>query len=184
MKRINLLLCLLFFCLVSAVYSQQQVLSADTLLKRAYQAAVDENKNIMVVFRASWCGWCRKMDTSLTDKVCKQFFDDNYIILHLTVHESRTKNNLENKGAAELMAKYNGYDSGIPFWLIFDKTGKLLADSQIRKEGEGLDKKGQNSGCPATADEVRYFISVLKNTSHLTGPELQVIEKRFRQNEN
>jgi len=162
----------------------QQPETTDSILKSAYAQAAKENKNVFIIFHASWCGWCHKMDSSLNDKVCKQFFDDNYIIRHLVVHESKNKKQLENPGGTELLAKYKGVDQGIPFWLIFDKDGNLLADSQIRKEGEGLDKKGQNSGCPAAAEEVRYFISVLKKTSGITEPQLQVIEKRFRQNED
>lgn len=162
----------------------QHVESADSILKKAFGEAAKENKNVFVIFHASWCGWCHKMDSSMTDKVCKQFFEDNYIILHLTVLESANKKQLENPGAIALLTKYKGDDQGIPFWLIFDKEGSLIADSQIRDEGEGLDKRGQNSGCPATAKEVEFFLNVLRKTSRITEPQLQVIEKRFRENES
>ena len=76
------------------------------------------------------------------------------------VDESRDKKNLENPGADELRTKYHGDDEGIPFWLIFDKDGNLLADSQIEPKGASLDTKGENIACPATEKEVAYFIEV------------------------
>ncbi|MEJ0102395.1 MAG: thioredoxin family protein [Bacteroidota bacterium] len=155
---------------------------AEAVLKNAYALAAKENKNVFIIFHASWCGWCHKMDSSMNDKLCKKFFDDNYIIRHLVVQESKNKKNLENPGAMDLLAKHNGSDQGIPFWLVFDKNGKLLADSQIRAEGEGFEKKGQNSGCPAAPEEVSYFLTVLKKTSRITEPQLAIIEKRFLEN--
>ena len=38
---------------------------ADAILKSACQEAAKENKNVFIMFHASWCGWCRKMEASL-----------------------------------------------------------------------------------------------------------------------
>ena len=156
--------------------------SADEILNKAYQQAANENKNVFVIFHASWCGWCHKMDKSMNDTVCKKFFDDNYVIAHLVVDESKDKKALENPGSSELRTKYYGDEQGIPFWLVFDKAGKLLADSKMRAAGAGPDK-GANTGCPANAEEVAYFIQVLKKTSNLNAEQLELIRKRFRENE-
>ncbi|MEI2738220.1 MAG: thioredoxin family protein [Chitinophagaceae bacterium] len=177
----NFLLLLMFTALVS-VKGQEAVPSAADVLKIAYQQAAKENKNVLMMFHASWCGWCHRMDKSLNDEACKKFFDDNYIITHLVVDETKDKKNLENPGAAELKIKYNGDGQGIPFWLVLDKEGNLLSDSKIRKEGEGPDK-GENTGCPATEEEVDFFISVLKKTSSITNDQLEIIRKRFREND-
>lgn len=156
--------------------------TANEILQEAYQKAVKENKNVFVLFHASWCGWCHKMDKSMNDPVCKKFFDDNYIITHLVVDESKDKKGLENPGANELRNKYYGDGIGIPFWLVFDKEGILLYDSKMRAEGEGPEK-GENSGCPANAEEVAYFVKIIKKTSKLNIAELEIISKRFRENE-
>lgn len=174
-----LLIPALLFVLGSAV-AQQAPPSADEVLKEAYKTAAKEKKNVFVIFHASWCGWCHKMDEAMNDPSIKAFFDANYVVRHLVVLEAKDKKDLENPGAMELLSKYNGKDQGIPFWLVFDKKGKLLADSQIRPDGVGLDKPGNNAGCPATADEVAFFISVLKKTSGLKEAELAAIEKRFK----
>lgn len=178
--------CFLALSVFAAVLlnAQNPPLSADRVLKEATVLAAREGKNVIIIFHASWCGWCHKMDSSMNDKGCKKFFDDNYIIRHLVVHESKGKKNLENPGADKMLLKYAGADSGIPFWLVFDKDGNLLADSQIRPDGAGLDTKGQNSGCPAQPEEVDYFLMVLKKTSSITHEQSEAIRKRFRMNAN
>ena len=108
-------------------------------------------------------------------KAFPPLIEKNYIITHLTVHESPAKKNMENPGAMELMNKYGGADQGLPYWLVFDKKGTLLANSQY--------KPGENAGCPASAEEVAYFITVLQKTSSLNKEELEVIKNRFRKNE-
>ena len=75
------------------------------------------------------------------------------------VYEASKNKHLENPGALELLSRYGGNDEGIPYWLIFDKEGKLLADSKIRPEGTGLNAPGTNSGCPATK---KKWITLLK----------------------
>ncbi len=173
-----------FLMLMSVVLTQAQQApaSADEILKEAYQLAAKEKKNVLVMFHASWCGWCHKMDKSINDPVCKKFFYDNYIIRHLVVDEAKDKKNLENPGAAEMKIKYNGDGQGIPFWLVFDKQGNLLSDSKIRKNGDGPEK-GDNAGCPATEKEVDFFIDVLKKTSSINKEQSDIIRKRFREND-
>lgn len=165
-----------------AIKAQDTPPPAEGILKGAYLAAAKENKNVFIMFHASWCGWCHKMDKSMNDEVCKKFFDDNFVIRHLVVDESDDKKNLENPGADEMKKKYYGDGQGIPFWLVFDKDGKLLADSKIRAEGAGPET-GDNIGCPASVKEVEYFISLLKKTTKLNPDQLEIIRKRFRQNE-
>jgi len=170
--------------LFSAIHAQRGPLSADEIMQEAYQQAAKEKKNIIVIFHASWCVWCHRMDSSMNDESCKKFFDDNFVVRHLVVNESNDKKNLENPGADEFRAKYNGDKQGIPFWLIFDKNGNLLGDSQMRAEGAGLDARGVNIGCPASASEVDAFVKLLKKTSKLSPKQQAAIETRFRQNEH
>ncbi|MDZ4795215.1 MAG: thioredoxin family protein [Bacteroidota bacterium] len=180
MKKLFFSLTLLM--VLQSAISQLAPESAETILKEAYAQAAIENKNVLVMFHASWCGWCHKMDKSINDDACKKFFADNYVIRHLVVDETKDKKNLENPGAAELKIKYNGDGQGIPFWLVFDKEGKLLSDSKIRKEGEGP-YKGDNAGCPASEKEVDFFIGVLKKTSSLNKEQEERVRKRFREND-
>ena len=156
--------------------------SANDIMEGAFKKASIENKNVFVIFHASWCGWCHTMDKSMNDATCKKFFDDNFVICHLVVDESKEKKDLENPGAAEMKIKYNGDGQGIPFWLLFDKDGNLLSDSKMRQPGDGPEK-GDNAGCPATEKEVAFFLDVLKKTSSLNKDQLEIIRTVFRKND-
>jgi thiol-disulfide isomerase/thioredoxin len=173
-----------FLLLISgAAFSQETTPEpAGKVLENAYKQAAKEKKNVFVIFHASWCGWCKKMEASINDPSCNAYFQKSYVFVHLTVLERGDLKKTENPGADVMFTKYAGEKSGIPFFLIFDKKGNLLGDSQIRKEGEGLDKPGQNMGCPAADEEVVAFVSLLKKTSKITDAEAAAVTERFRKN--
>jgi hypothetical protein len=178
--RIISIIVFLFFSL--SVSAQQLARSADDIMNEAYAQAAAQHKNVFLLFHASWCGWCHKMDNSLNDSTCKKFFDDNYIIVHLTVAESDQNKPLENPGAPDIIYKYNAQDAGLPLWFIFDKDGKMLGDCRVRPPGTTADYPGDNIGCPSSAYQVDAFIKILKRTSNLTNKELKIIAERFRKN--
>lgn len=180
MKKI--LLPLLLFVPITSLFAQKAPASADEIMKEAFATARKENKKVLLMFHASWCGWCHKMDTSLNDPSVKKLFDDNFVIRHLVVFESKGKEGLENPGALDMITKYNGKDEGIPFWLIFDKDENFLVDSRMTGTVNGVEKL-QNVGCPASKAEVDYFIEALKKTTSLKDDELEKIRTRFRKNE-
>jgi thiol-disulfide isomerase/thioredoxin len=168
--------------LSSAVYSQTTPEPASGILADAYKLAAKENKNVMVIFHASWCGWCKKMDASINDPSCKAFFDRSFVIVHLTILESKDKKNLENPGAEDIFNENGGKGGGIPYFLIFDKKGKLLADSKFKPASAAADAKPSNIGCPAADDEVAAFIEILKKTSKISDSEIQAVAERFKKN--
>jgi thiol-disulfide isomerase/thioredoxin len=177
-----LLLFIILLTVKTLSFAQETPVATDVVLKQAYAQAKKENKKILLMFHASWCGWCKKMDASLNDPTCKKLFDDNYVIAHLDVLEQSAKANLENPGSLDQLKAFKGEKSGLPFWVILDAKGKLLADSQIRPAGASLDTPGESMGCPAAENEVAYFIQLLKTTSNLNDEQLAVISKRFAQN--
>ncbi|GAB3413289.1 hypothetical protein GCM10027516_02310 [Niabella aquatica] len=116
------------------------------------------------------------MDAAINDAACKFFFDDNYVMEHLTILESEEKKELENPGAAELFKKHAPEHSGIPFWLVYDAKGKVIGDAVM--------PDGNNSGCPAAVQEVAHFIDVLKKSSKMDHKTEKAIFDRFRKNES
>lgn len=102
---------------------------------------------------------------------CKKMFDDNYVTVHLTVEESPKNASLNTPGAEELKAKYKGAEQGLPFWVILDTKGTLLADS--------FNDKGENLGCPAQPEEVTAFTAKLKKTGKFTDAQLATVTSTF-----
>ncbi len=154
-------------------------LPAEDIVKMAMKQAKKEKKNVIIMWHASWCGWCHRMDTLMNDPQIKEYFEANYVVEHLVVMENGEKKALENPGAMEMMIAYNGEKSGIPFWIILDKKGELLADSFMRPEGVGLDEPGKNTGCPAQQEEVDHFITVLNETANISDEGLKKIAGKF-----
>jgi thioredoxin-related protein len=173
MKKLLVLMCLaIAFPLAS--FAQDKAPTAETVLKLAYEQAGKENKKVLLMFHASWCGWCKKMDKSLQDETCKPFFDDNFVITHLTVQEGEAKKHLENEGGDALMEKWGGKGQGLPFWVVLDAKGELL--------GNALMPNGENTGCPAQKAEVAHFVSVLKKVTKISKKDAEKITLRFEKN--
>lgn len=182
MKK-QLLLTILILVFTIPVISQETPATADEIMSKAIKQANTENKNIFLMFHASWCGWCKRMDAAMQDEKTRDYFNDHYVIIHMVVKEAKDKKHLENPGAAEMLAKYKGDRAGIPFWLIFDKDGELIEDSfmKIERNGEIIDG---NIGCPAQDNEVDVFVSKIDNAAKLSDAERDNIIKRFRENRN
>lgn len=170
----------LTFLFVANISAQTKPPSAGEVVKEAQSEALKDHKNVFIIFHASWCVWCRKMDTAMNDKSIEGFFDKNYVIKHLTIDESPEKKMFENPGAAELRTKYMGDHQGIPYWFIINANGKLLADSRLHSEDGKV--TGNNVGCPAKPEEVDYFVRVIKETSKLNDIQLASIRERFSKN--
>ena len=118
----------------------------------------------------------------MTDTTTKNLFESNYVIEHIDVLESNNKKYLENPGGETLLNKYGGEKQGIPYYLIFNSEGTLLADSKMKKDSNVMLGEGENMGCPGTQKEVDTFLYKLKETSNLSPKELAIIGERFRLN--
>ncbi|WP_426479630.1 thioredoxin family protein [Chryseobacterium sp. CBSDS_008] len=144
---------------------------ADVVLNKAFTEAKAGNKNVLLVFHASWCKWCKMMEKNMDLPETKPIFDKRFVTAYVDVQERGDKKSLENPGGQELMNKYKGENAGLPFWLILNPKGEVLADS--------FDSKGANLGSPATPEEVTAFIAKLGKASKLNNEESQTIEKIF-----
>ena len=167
------------FTINNSCFAQAKALPASEVIANAKATSVKENKKIFVIFHASWCVWCHRMDSAMNTPGIKSFFDKNFVITHLTVDESKDKKDLENPGANEMRTAWHGDNQGIPYWVIMDKDGKVLADSRFMN-AEG--KIGNSVGCSAQPEEVDYFLSVLSKTSKPSPHDLELIKQRFLKN--
>lgn len=144
---------------------------ADIELNKALTEAKAQKKNVLLVFHASWCGWCKLMEKNMNLPETKPIFDKKFVTTYIDVQERGEKKKLENPGGQELMNKYKGENAGLPFWLILNPKGEVLADS--------FDSKGDNLGSPATPEEVSTFMAKLEKSSKMNKEELLTIQKVF-----
>lgn len=133
--------------------------SADIIMKLAMKESKASHKNIMVMFHASWCSWCKRLDKAMQSPELKQIFEENFVITHLDVLERKGKiDSLENAGGQDLMKTYGGEKAGLPFCVIVDKSGKMIANSNAMPEKS-------NIGYPGSKEEVDLFVKLLKSGS-------------------
>jgi thioredoxin-related protein len=152
---IALVLVTVLFIVVSG---QTKPLPAKEVLANAMQTATAQQKNILIHFGASWCSWCKRLDEMLESTEVGKLFQDNYVITHLTIQESKDKLALENPGAQEMVNEAGGKDSGVPVYIFFDSAGKRLATSMAMADGG-------NIGHPATPEEIKAFDGLLEKTA-------------------
>lgn len=153
------LITVLFLFSVSIQAQETKPKSADIIMKIAMKQSKASHKNIMVMFHASWCSWCKRLDKAMQSPELKQIFEENFVITHLDVLERKGKiDSLENAGGQDLMKTYGGEKAGLPFCVIVDKSGKMIANSNAMPDKS-------NIGYPGSKEEVDLFVKLLKSGS-------------------
>jgi len=130
---------------------------AQQLVDEGLATARAQEKNVLVYFTASWCGWCHRFQTMLEDPVIGPLMAKYFVPVRLTVQERGDKEPLNNPGSAELLKKM-GSTGGIPFYFMLDASGKKLGDANGMPDGS-------NIGHPYTDEEVKAFEGVLARTA-------------------
>ena len=138
-------------------------MSANDVLRQAELKARKEHKAVFLLFHASWCIWCHRIDDMLSDPTLKPIFDKNFVVIHIDGMEAKKKANLENPGWAPMLDKYHGTGQGIPYWLFLSPKGKVLADCNSPYDP---DKNGKpsNMGFPDKSQpkDLNFFIHDLQ----------------------
>jgi thioredoxin-related protein len=113
---------------------------AEGVLDTALKEASLSKKNVFLVFHATWCSWCKRLDAALEEPEVKKIMDDYYVIVHLDVMERGEKaQTVENPGGKDLM-----------------KT--KLADSNVMPGNT-------NIGFPGSKEEIAAFDGILRLTA-------------------
>lgn len=166
--KISKILLFLGLLLFQLHFAQEK---ADVVLNKALTEAKSKNKNVLLMFHASWCKWCHVMEKNMNLPEAKPIFDKKFVTTYVDVQEMGEKKKLENPGGEVLMEKYKGKEAGLPFWLVLNPKGEVLADS--------FNDKNENLGCPSTAEEVDVFVAKLKKSSKMNDNELQTVKQTF-----
>jgi len=98
-------------------------------LKAAIEAALKENKRIILDVGGEWCGWCKYMDRFLFEHpLLAKIRDDNYVWVKINFSE-------ENENVPFLGAYPE--ISGYPHLFVLDKNGKLLESKDTSELEDG-----------------------------------------------
>ncbi len=155
--------------LLAVTFAHAAPPDAAKALSDARAQAQRQGKNVLVVFHASWCGWCKKFDRMLEDPKLKPTFDASYVVLHLDVMENGDKKALENPGGAEVMEGLGGKGAGLPFYAVVAPDGKKLGDSLLTP---GVPTT--NTGHPAETKEIAHFLDLLKASAMRMNPDARL----------
>jgi len=177
-KKLILTLFVSLFTITLLLGQDTKPQAANSILKTSYQKAKESKKNVFLIFHASWCSWCKRLDKAMQSDELKKIFEDNYVITHIDVLEAKDKvEALENPGGKEIMAKLGGEKSGLPFYAFLDATGKKLADSNV------MPTQNPNIGYPGSAEEIEAFGKLLKvSAKNLSDEKLAMIIDYLKKN--
>ncbi|MCX6173423.1 MAG: thioredoxin family protein [Ignavibacteriales bacterium] len=164
-RKLTLTLLVSLFTITFLLGQDTKPQTADNILKASYKEAKASDKNVFLIFHASWCSWCKRLENAMQSDELKKIFEDNFIITHLDVQERGDKiKELENPGGNEVMKSFGGEKSGLPFYVFLDAAGKKLADSNVMPEN-------QNIGYPGSDEEITAFAKIIKLSAKHLGNE-------------
>ena len=173
-KTVFFLILSIFFMAYSMLGQTIKPDSAQIILKAAVADAQSSKRNVFLIFHATWCKWCKRLEAALSDPEIKTLIDKNYVVIMLDVQERGDKiQTHENPGGQNLMSDFGGKNAGLPFIVFLNRKGKMIANSNVMP-------KNQNIGYPGSKEEIAAFVKLLKKTApHLTGKQRDVIQNYF-----
>jgi len=148
--------------------------SAEQVLAGARVKAAADHQAIFLHFGASWCGWCRRLDTFLDAKAIRPLLEKHFVVAKLDVQESGEKQSLENPGAVAMLGRFGGTDQGLPYFVFLDVKGEVITTSKCPTAAKPA---GDNIGYPSEQEEIALFLALLRRAApEFTIDELKTIE--------
>jgi thioredoxin-related protein len=121
----NCFICVIFLFFVSIGQSQEW----KTNFEEAKKMAVEQNKNILVVFSGSdWCSKCMKLDKNVwQSEVFKTYATESLVLVRADFPKKKANSlPLDTKNSNLLLAEKYNKDGFFPFVVMLDKNGKVL----------------------------------------------------------
>jgi thiol-disulfide isomerase/thioredoxin len=128
-------------------------------------------KRLLLVFHASWCGYCQLMDMMLEDAACKAILDKYFVIYHLRALEAKPEMKAQQlDGADEVYAGLTPKTTGLPYVAVLDGKAGRVTDSIMRN--------GDNFGFPVDAVELDNFQDMMrKGAPEMSAQEVKTLRR-------
>ena len=155
---------ILIFSLVTSLYcgADRKLTVAETVLEAAQKKAKKEHKGIFLVFGASWCGPCKRLDMFLNEPTNRSVIEKYFVVTRLTVAEQYGGNpKLNTPGGEKLFARFGGPGNSVPFVVLLNSKADLIVNSNRPIGNDKLD----NIGYPEEPLEILWFVSMLKEAA-------------------
>jgi len=157
------------FALLVGYASAGRPPSAKAALAASMKQAKKEGKQVLVMFKASWCGPCQKAQEYLQKPTLARFIDKYYVLVKLDCLEKKNRPDLENEGADSEKARLCGVKPSLPSFAILDSDGALKWDFVGRRDG--LEK-------PMNFGEGKGFIGLFLLMLHQASPKIPMSDLR------
>ena len=130
--------------------------------------AASSHKNILLSFGASWCVNCRLFDKFLADPAIHPIMEKAFVNADLNTGErDGDKRHSNIPGGQKLQASLGGKDSGYPYLVMLDPSGRPIVDS-IAPGDYG---HPGNIGYPVAPWEIDWFLDMLKKSAPTLTPQ-------------
>jgi thiol-disulfide isomerase/thioredoxin len=150
--------------------------SAATVVRDAEAQAAREGKNVLAYFHASWCPWCKRLESLLEDPTFGPKFKESYVIAPIDIRERAELRKNENPGWEKEMLRLRGApERDVPYLAVLTPLGEKLGDS-YRPAG----KIPGNAGYPRTPEEIEGFLALLRRSAKaFTADDRYALKKFF-----
>ncbi len=158
---------------VSGYCQSRKPRPASSIVAQALHNARTSHRSVFLVFHASWCPWCKKLESLLDQPDVKRIVGGSFVVAKVDVMErGDAKQTIENQGGIDLMKKFGGEKSGLPYYVILNEEGEMIGNSNAMP-------KGQNIGYPGSRKEDSTFVALLRRTAGNMSPKQSEVIERY-----
>ena len=132
--------------LVGAGGPENQAITWQKSLKDAHKVALQQNKPIMLVFGAEWCGFCKKLEkTTLSNPQLAKYINATFVSVHIDFDdEPKIAEILDVKSLpctiilspeADLLGRIDQFMEPAPMYQKLASAKKLHTDTHVQTAG-------------------------------------------------